>query len=268
MASVELAQYKMNDSDNQYFGYFASKERIYDLICGQPIVRPTLINNVTIYKSDGITVVETLNNKSSIAVEHGFKVKIDLTFKWLHSDSYADPERAEIKSATIVKQNLEPVPNSIDYSETLSDTKSLSFVLYRKNTALSIVNGQITRPVESGELNSSVACTTTFKYRTFIGKTNNSNPTNKTGLTDAGLVTSRVKTVTGVKTNSGEYYCYMYPKALGALTKIIQNGATPVLSSFKRTEISIINDAGVAFDYYVYTSVNDGAFNNVELAFS
>ena len=124
------------------------------------------------------------------------------------------------------------------------------------------------KPESGTQLVTQATCSVSFRYRTFIGKTTNANPINKTGLTDNGLVTSRAKTVTSVTTNAGEYYCYMYPKTLGALTKIIQNGATPVLAAFRQTEINIINESGASISYYVYTSVNSGAFKNVELAFS
>lgn len=281
MDKIELAQYKTfetitepsgNKIQKEYFGNFATPNNILDVICGQELVTPEINVKWNIYKNDGITLYTTSTNKT-LTVETGFKVKPEIDWKWVKANNKAIPDSTSFTPATNTNfdTNLPDsnvlsnkyIPSSLISKNTTYTRKLL------KNMMVPQVKDNILIKPESGtQLSKEATCKVDFRYRTFIGKTSNSNPINKTGLTDNGLVTSKAKTVTSIITNAGEYYCYMYPKALGTLTKIIQNGATPVLAAFRQTEINIINDSGASIPYYVYTSVNSGAFKNVELAFS
>lgn len=86
-------------------------------------------------------------------------------------------------------------------------------------------------------------------------------------MTETKLVNARTLSVSGVTADGTQYYSYAYPKDLGALTSIVQNGAAPVLEDFNRTEVTVTNGAGVNIVYYVYTSKYKGAFQNVKLDF-
>ena len=47
------------------------------------------------------------------------------------------------------------------------------------------------------------------------------------------------------------------------MSKIVQNGATPLLDGgFVKSEVSVTNAAGVAIDYYVYRTDKPGALKN------
>lgn len=82
------------------------------------------------------------------------------------------------------------------------------------------------------------------------------------------LVNGKNRTVPATTTTS-QYFCYAYPKSYGAITSIIADGVDQIKANFREPlTVSVTNKAGLAKDYYVYVSVNLGAFNNNSLAFS
>ena len=84
----------------------------------------------------------------------------------------------------------------------------------------------------------------------------------------SGELGGKSVTKSGVTATTSQYYMFAYPKSLGALTTIIQDGATPVLGAFTRSELTITNAAGLSVQLYVYRSNNKGAFTNAQLQFS
>lgn len=272
--STELSQYKSYKDGEEYFGQFATVPRILDVVCTSPLVTPKWVTtNFTIKKADGTVVnIQT----TAPIVETGFKVDVELVWKWVHNDAYADPDSTAFSAATDTFLPVSNVNSSTFTRQNITATTSFIRYLYRTITAPSVdtTNKILLKPTGKEKLTTQVGISVSFRHRTFFGKTTNSAPTNKTDLVqvgsytvDRGLVSSRVMTVTGITTGGTEYLCYMYPKALGALSDIIQDGATPITDAFIRTETNILNDAGVTIAYYVYTSKNKGAFNNAKIEF-
>lgn len=278
MASNELSQYKTYQGQDEFFGHFASVPRLYDVMCTIPLVSPQIQGIWTVYKNDGTTVVRS-QTTNDLTVEIGYKVSVNINRWWNHNDDYADPDSATFTSGT--DKNVLPTSGQkLLYSESnIAASKTFTFKLYRIKTAPTVANVAgsqvLIKPNGIDKLETQISCKVTFKYQSFIGKTVKKSPAYGSDLTQAsssvvkpGLVVNPNLTVTQVNTGSGEYFCYMYPKAMGALKKIIQDGATPVLDAFTLTEINIVNDSGASIPYYVYTSVNDGAFANAKLEFS
>lgn len=82
------------------------------------------------------------------------------------------------------------------------------------------------------------------------------------------LVNGKNHTVPATTTTS-QYFCYAYPKSYGEITSIIADGVDQIKANFRAPlTVSVTNKAGLAKEYYVYVSVNLGAFNNNSLAFS
>lgn len=80
------------------------------------------------------------------------------------------------------------------------------------------------------------------------------------------LADNRTSTIT-VTTDNSQYFCYAYPANMGKLSTIIADGSDPILGNFKEPiQVSIQNSTGAAQNYYVYVSMNKGAFNNNSLA--
>lgn len=85
---------------------------------------------------------------------------------------------------------------------------------------------------------------------------------------DTTLVNGKNRTVPATTTTS-QYFCYAYPKKYGEITSIIMDGVDQIKANFRAPlTVSVDNKAGLAKEYYVYVSVNLGAFNNNSLAFS
>mgnify|MGYP005748249957 CR=1 FL=1 len=82
------------------------------------------------------------------------------------------------------------------------------------------------------------------------------------------LINVKNRTVPATTTTS-QYFCYAYPKSYGPITSIIMDGVDQIKANFREPlTVSVNNKAGLAKEYYVYVSVNLGAFNNNSLAFS
>lgn len=85
---------------------------------------------------------------------------------------------------------------------------------------------------------------------------------------DTALLNSKNRTVPATTTTS-QYFCYAYPKSYGKITSIVMDGVDQIKANFREPlTVSVDNKAGLAKEYYVYVSVNLGAFNNNSLAFS
>lgn len=118
-----------------------------------------------------------------------------------------------------------------------------------------------------GEDRTTVKGTVTFKDRLFYGVVTAVPNAEQIKNLASELVSTRQKTLTNITTNKGEYFVYAYPASLGNLTRIIQNGATPVLGAFNKYNITYTGNAGNSILLNVYVSANDGAFTNVQLQF-
>lgn len=89
------------------------------------------------------------------------------------------------------------------------------------------------------------------------------------GLITKNLVTSKVRTFTGITASGGAYVYYAYRSSYGDLNSIIQDGAAPVLGAFTKVQtINVTNLYGIVETYNVYRSNATNAFTNNSLAFS
>lgn len=120
----------------------------------------------------------------------------------------------------------------------------------------------------SGSDSTSASAVIHFRDNIYYGPVTTATPKNAdiTALTTQ-LLNTKSTTVTATTTSS-QYFCYAYPKSYGQITSIVADGADPIKDNFKNVQtVSVTNTAGLAKDYYVYVSVNQGAFYNNSLAF-
>lgn len=129
-----------------------------------------------------------------------------------------------------------------------------------------MVSGQNVIPAK-GDDSKAASTSISFSNRIYYGINSTKAPSESIikGLTT--VLGGRGRTISGVTTNGTQYYYYAYPKSLGALSTIIQDGAQPILGAFTRSELNITNAAGVQVALYVYVSNNPGAFTNNTLKF-
>ena len=274
MENVELSEYHIFDKQSggieeefttKKFGHFATVPRLHEVMCTVPLVTPTMEQTWTVYKTDGTTEVSNLRSTaSSLILETGYKVKLQCRWKWVERNDYVNPTRTSgICGVTLPTSNV----FSSYYTESnIASNKSFTQTIYRERTAPTVSNNVLVKP--TGELSNACSCSVNFRHRRYFGINTNADQTNVTDLTDGGLQTSRAYTTPTLTTADGQYYHYIYPTALGALAKIIQNGATPVLDAFSRKTINIVNAAGATIECYCYTTKNSGALKGDTLAFS
>ena len=66
-----------------------------------------------------------------------------------------------------------------------------------------------------------------------------------------------------ISASDTQYWVLAYPAALGDLTKIVQNGATPLLNGgFVKTQVDVVNAAGKTVKYNVYKTEKPGALKD------
>lgn len=243
---------------------------IYNSIMqGNPtLVSPVITISWTYFKYDGTTSATPEKNDGTASapkIEVGYKAKYTGTFKWTAASGKKKPTSTSGTFGTTLPASGVA---SASKTATVSTNTTISQKLVAPKQGLIVSNGAVTAPTGSDETSASVAIT--FLYKRYIGVTTASSITESVikGLSSSELTSSKSKTITGVTANSSQYYVIAYPKALGALTGIIQDGATPVLSAFTQTTVSVTNAAGYTQDYYVYRSNNVGAFTNAKLALS
>lgn len=226
------------------------------------LVSPTLNVTWEVAKQDGSIVSLSDPNIKVLSLERGYKVNGTFKFKWTHDNSRKDPQStsgvcgttlpaSEVFSAETSVQNI--VSNRT-FTQSISSPK-MGFM----------VSGTSVIAASGNDITSS-SVSVSFTSKVYYGVSTSSTPV-VTSLANSKQQSNRVNTLTGITATSDQYFVYAYPKDLGALTKITQNGASPVIEDFNRTEQTVTNSAGLDIVYYVYTSKNKGAFTNVELKF-
>lgn len=218
-----------------------------------------VVTNYTIKNQSGTKVTDT----SSIStLEYGYKVDITSNLRWIHNNTCKDPTSTSGNWGTVLpnsNQYITLTKSNIDENTTFTQT------IYADKTGL-MVKGDSIVPAE-GQDSKSVSISIPFKHRVYQGGTTTNNPTETIIKSLNSELSGKSKTITGVTADNTQYYYYAYPKSLGELTKIIQDGALSVLSAFTKKELQITNDAGLSIDMLVYVSNNKGAFTNNTLKF-
>lgn len=228
-----------------------------------PLANISLNGTWTIYNQDN-TVYQTYTTNPT--VEYGYKAKYSGTWKWTPVTNGKIPETtsgnwgttrppSNINSSIFTSPDY--VTNNTTYIQTISAPK---YGL--------MVSGSNVVPA-SGNDSKSASTYITFKHRLYYGAVTSNNPSGDVikALTSE-LVSTKTKEITNITTTGDQYYCFAYPASLGKLTKITQDGATPVLTAFTLLEnIKITNAAGLQIAMYVYVSNNVGAFTNNILKF-
>lgn len=246
-------------------------EDILNIICDNGITPVISITPTWSFKNKaGIPMTPTEAgvtnvNANIINVETGTKVDLSATWKWQEQEGYRNPTRtnglfgttlpsANTDSPVLTKQNI--TSNSTWYQE-----------IYTKNTGPIVINSRLTKP--SGEIMNRAGISVEFKNKAYVGQIDTNTPDQnkiKT-LTSRGLVSNKARNESGVTNDNAHYWCYAYPKSLGNLSKIIMNGATPVLAAFTVKEVTVTNGSGDLVPYLCYITNNKGAFTNAQLSF-
>lgn len=229
----------------------------------QILVSPTISSSWTIKAQDGTQKSTSSNN--SITVETGAKVDLSSTFKWVHTDTNKDPRSCSGSYGTNLPAS--GVNSSLLTRTDLTTNSTFTVTLSAPKQGLMVSGTSVVAP--SGNDTKSASCGVTFQHRRYWGITTSAIPTEADvkSFTSTNLSSNKNNSANSVTTTNTQYYCYAYPKALGVLSTIIQDGAEPVLGAFTQRELNIVNEYGATIPYYVYTTNNPGAFTNATLEF-
>ena len=207
-------------------------------------------------------------NASSISIERGYKAKFVGQFKWTKTETNKEPKSCsgdlgkKLPESGVLSDavTIDNIANTRVIQETLVAPKK-GFMI----SGNSVIEAEGTNDTTTAQFSINVLS------KIYYGVTTASAPNQDQIKRLKGSKLSDSKSlgsISGITASGTEYYCYAYPSDLGALSYITQNGATAVLEDFNRTSVSVTNGAGVAINYYVYTSKYKGAFQNVQLTFN
>ncbi len=222
------------------------------------LVAPTISGTFTVKTASGTQSSTSTSN--SLDVENGFVVDWTGTFQWKRTVGMKKPESVSGNWTTLPASGVA----SEAYTATgLKTDTTISATLAAAKTGLMVSGNSVV--LAKGNDTKTATAKVRFLHRRYWGLTTEKNMTGNVvkALSGTDLNNSRTAKLTGISATDTQYYVIAYPKAMGELTKIVQNGATPLLNGgFVRSEVSVTNAAGVAIAYYVYRTVNPGALKD------
>lgn len=209
--------------------------------------------------------ISPIPDDNNPSLEQGYKASFSGTYRWTHEDGKKDPTQVQSGSS------WSDLPSSGQESQTytsqhVTTDTTIKVGIQAEKTGL-MVSGSNVVPA-SGMDTTTAQKQVSFTTRRYFGVTDQSTINEGVIKSLNNELGEKSSTKTGITANSSQYYVYAYPKSLGTLTTIIQDGATPVLGAFTQTELTITNNAGLQVPLYIYRSNNPGAFTNARLAFS
>ena len=249
----------------------ADKTRLDGIFAGNmALPTPVISGSWEFYKNDGSTKVEAsaitpVPDTNNPTLEEGYKAKFTGTYKWTHEEGKKDPTQAASNSSWQDLPSSGQNSNSYNTGVVGANT-TVRAAIQAAKTGL-MVSGSDVKPA-SGMDTTQATKQVTFNTRRYFGVTTSNNPDEAAIKALSSELGGKSVTKSGVTASGSQYYVFAFPKKLGALTSIIQDGATPVLSAFQQKELTITNAAGMSVPLYVYVSNNPGAFTNAKLAFS
>lgn len=226
------------------------------------LVSPTIKGKWSVTNSTGTPVTSMDSTNNSLSLENGFKASWTGTFSYPVAGSRQ-------KAPNSVSGNWSKLPSPGVESEAYTtptavttNTNIVAIILAPK-TGLMVVGSDV-KPASGNDSKSAIA-SVSFYHRRYFGLASVSNITADVikGLSKTDLKNSRTAKLEGISATDAQYYVIAYPKAMGELNKIVQNGATPLLNGgFVKSEVTVINAAGASIIYLVYRTVNPGALKD------
>ena len=209
---------------------------------------------------DGKTQSST-STASVLNLENGYQAGWTGTFKWTRESGKKDPTSASGNWTSLPKSGVASAAYSTPANVT-SDT-TISVTLAAAKTGLMVSGASVV--LAKGNDTKTAQVKVNFLHRRRWGLTSESSVTAAVvkSLSGTDLSGSKTMHLTGISATDAQYYVIAYPKAMGELTKIVQNGATPLLNGgFVKSEVTVVNDAGASIAYLVYRTEKPGALKD------
>lgn len=262
----------INEATQTLPGLLSPEDKLFiDGIRGGNLALPTpvITGTWTFYKSDDTEVnsseITPIPNATNPQLEQGYKASFSGTYKWTHEEGKKDPTQVQSGSSW-TDLPASGINSSTYTSAHLTSNTTIKIGIQAAKTGL-MVSGTNVIPA-TGMDTTTAQRNVSFTTRRFWGVTTEATITETVIKSLNNELGGKAATKTGITATASQYFVYAYPKSLGALSTIIQDGATPVLGAFTRSELTITNAAGASVDLYVYRANNLGAFTNAQLQFS
>lgn len=268
-----MAKYLDYDGLKQYHGKI--KPTINDVEAfkngDKVLVSPVISTNTWTVKGHvGDDAIPGTYTGTAITVPTGAKVTYSGKWKWTADKDKKSPESVSGNwGNTLPASATESVAfTSKVISTNTAENQTAAFVKISAKRKGLMLNGQKIIGA-SGDDTATASAIIQFGDNLYYGPVATTSPDSATINTlDTTLVNGKNRTVTATTTTS-QYFCYAYPKDYDEITSIIMDGVDQIKANFRAPlTVSVNNKAGLAKEYYVYVSVNLGAFNNNSLAFS
>ena len=236
----------------------------------KPLVTPEIVTSRWTVTKVGGGADNTVYSGNSIIVPTGSSVQYTGTWKWKTTPGYKDPETVSsgawgsTKPASDTASAVCAVQSKT--STTATDATIAQVTLTAAKKGLMLSGQKVVKA--SGNDSTNASAVVKFRDCVYYGPVADVTPAGTAiAALSVLLLNTKQATVTATTTSS-QYFCYAYPKDYGQITSIVADGADPIKDNFRAVQtVSVTNKAGLAKDYYVYVSVNKGAFSNNSLAF-
>lgn len=234
------------------------------------LVEPKINGSWEFYNNsfEPVTLVPS-PNKYNPVIENGYKAVFKGVYSWISEDGKKDPTGV-VKGSFWDTLTGTDVESNIVISPYYTENTTISIKLEAPKTGFMIKGEDIVRSngvFDYTEDTRSVS----FAHRLYYGVSTKGSELLSEGdiksLKSSELITkSPEKLIENLSTKMNEYFIFAYPKELGELKSIYQDGIR-VIRAFNKKELEIINGAGLSVNYLVYVTNNPGAFTDVELEF-
>ena len=242
------------------------KRRLDNIYDGDlDVTAPKIKGEWNIYDNNE-SFIET-SESDELYLEEGFKVQWEGTYKWTHTEGYKDP--VSIGPGSNWDVLTESGVDSPTYTTDLISTNTeISIELRAPRTGMTVDERETVISADGLYDSSEDVVFVKFMNRIYYGVLETNSPIAEEILSlDSELNDGKEMVIPRVDCDEDEYYCFAYPKKLGNLSYIRQDGLTLVTGAFGTTEVTVTNDAGVNIVLTVYITNNPGAFTNSSLEF-
>lgn len=207
-------------------------------------------------------------NKYNPVIENGYKAVFKGVYTWTSEDGKKDPTGV-VKGSFWDTLTGTDVSSDIVTSPYYTEDATISIKLEAPKTGFMVRGEDVVRSTGVYDYTEDTR-SVTFAHRLFYGVSTKGKDLVEydiKSLKTSELITEHPKkTLEHFSTEMNEYAIIAYPKVLGELDSIYQDGIR-VIKAFNKVELEITNGAGIVIDYIIYVTNNPGAFTDVELEF-
>lgn len=231
----------------------------------QAIVSPVINGAWKVYNAAGVEQPSMGAGKQSLSLEYGYQVSWSGSWKWTHVDGKKDPTSTSGSfGSSLPASGVEvayPTPDA-KVGSNISISQSISVP---RGVKWSLANGYLEKVSAGSQSASTSSFSASFSHRRYYGLTTAQTITADAikALPSTELNNSKGGNFRNISASDTQYWVLAYPAALGDLTKIVQNGATPLLNGgFVKTQVDVVNAAGKTVKYNVYKTEKPGALKD------